>query len=313
MDKSAVIFDTDPGQDDAVAILTALASPELEVIGISTVAGNIPLKLTTKNALKLVELAGRTEVPVYPGCDRPLGRALVTAEHVHGETGLDGPDLPEPVTQPQALHGADFIIETVRQREPGTVTLMTLGPLTNVALAFAKAPDIVKRLKGLVMMGGGCFEGGNITPAAEFNVYVDPEAAAMVFASGVGVTVLSLDVTHQMLSTRERIEAFRALGNKAGEAVAAMLSFSERFDVAKYGSSGAPLHDPCVTGYVLDPSIFEGRDVNVEVETGSRLTRGMTVCDYWGVTDRPKNAFWVRSADSDRFFGLLTERIGRLP
>ncbi len=313
MDRRAVIFDTDPGQDDAVAILAALASPELEVLGISTVAGNIPLELTTKNALKLVELAGRTDVPVHAGCDRPLGRALVTAEHVHGETGLDGPDLPEPVTKPGAAHGADFIIDTVRARDAGTVTLLTLGPLTNVALAFAKAPDIVKRLGGLVMMGGGCFEGGNITPAAEFNVYVDPEAAAMVFRSGVAITVLPLDVTHQMLSTRERIDAFQALGNKSGAAVAAMLSFSERFDVAKYGSAGAPLHDPCVTAFALEPEIFQGRPVNVEVETGSPLTRGMTVCDYWGVTDRPKNAFWVRSGDPDRFYALLTERIGRLP
>ncbi|NDW04677.1 nucleoside hydrolase [Jiella pacifica] len=313
MGTRAVIFDTDPGQDDAVAILAALASPELEVLGISTVAGNIPLDLTTKNALKLVELAGRTDVPVHAGCDRPLGRALVTAEHVHGETGLDGPDLPEPATKAGAAHGADFIIETVRSREAGTVTLLTLGPLTNVALAFAKAPDIVSRLQGLVMMGGGCFEGGNITPAAEFNVYVDPEAAAMVFRSGVPITVLSLDVTHKMRSTKERIAAFRDLGNAAGKAVAAMLTFSERFDVEKYDWEGAPLHDPSVTAYVLDPDMFEGRDVNVEIETGSPLTRGMTVVDYWGVTGRAKNAFWVRSGDSDRFFALLTERIGRLP
>ena len=313
MEKRAVIFDTDPGQDDAVAILTALASPELDVLGICTVAGNIPLDLTTKNALKLVELAGRTDVPVHAGCDRPLGRALVTAEHVHGETGLDGPDLPEPTTKPGAAHGTDFLIETVRARDPGTVTLLALGPLTNVALAFAKAPDIVSRLAGLVLMGGGCFEGGNITPAAEFNVYVDPEAAAMVFRSGVKITVLSLDVTNHMRSTKQRIDAFRALGNKAGVAVAAMLSFSERFDVEKYQSEGAPLHDPCVTAFVLDPSIFEGRQINVEIETGSLLTRGMTVADYWGVTDRVKNAFWVRSGDSDRFYALLTERIARLP
>ncbi|MAU97212.1 MAG: nucleoside hydrolase [Fulvimarina sp.] len=313
MEKRKVIFDTDPGQDDAVAILTALASPELDVLGICTVAGNIPLDLTTKNALKLVELAGRTDVPVHAGCDRPLGRALVTAEHVHGATGLDGPDLPEPAIAAGSAHGVDFLIETVRAHAPDSVTLLALGPLTNVALAFAKAPGIVTRLKALVLMGGGCFEGGNITPAAEFNIYVDPEAAAMVFRSGVAITVLPLDVTHQMLSTRARIDAFRALGNKAGAAVAAILSFSERFDVAKYGSAGAPLHDPCVTAFVLDPSIFEGRMVNVEIETGSLITRGMTVADYWGVTDRPKNAFWVRSGDADRFYQLLTERIGRLP
>ncbi|MBO0663512.1 nucleoside hydrolase [Jiella sp. MQZ9-1] len=313
MDQRAVIFDTDPGQDDAIAILTALASPELDVLGIVTVAGNIPLALTTKNALKLVELAGRTDVPVSAGCDRPLSRALVTAEHVHGQTGLDGPDLPEPQTRPADGHGVDFLIETVRARAPGTVTLLALGPLTNVALAFAKAPDIATRLKELVLMGGGYFQGGNITPTAEFNIYVDPEAAAMVFCSGVALTVLPLDVTHQMLSTRERIAAFKAIGNKAGEAVAAMLSFSERFDVEKYNWEGAPLHDPCVTAFVLDPSIFKGRTINVEIETSSPLTRGMTVADYWGVTNRPKNALWIRSGDADRFYALLTERIARLP
>ncbi|SMD06993.1 purine nucleosidase [Fulvimarina manganoxydans] len=309
-----VIFDTDPGQDDAVAILTALASPdEIELLGIVTVAGNIPLDLTTRNALKLVELAGRPEVPVYPGCTKPFGRSLVTAEHVHGESGLDGPDLPEPVTKPKETHGVDFLIETVRAHEPGAIRLLCLGPLTNVALAFAKAPDIAKRLKDIVLMGGGYFEGGNITPTAEFNIYVDPEAASAVFRSGAAITVLPLDVTHFMRSTKERIEAFRALGNRSGEAVAAMLSFSERFDVEKYNWEGAPLHDPCVTAFVLKPELFKTRHVNVEIETGSPLTRGMTVVDYWGVTDRDKNAVWVRSGDSDGFFQLLTERIGRLP
>ncbi|MCQ0990501.1 nucleoside hydrolase [Jiella marina] len=313
MDKRAVIFDTDPGQDDAVAILTALASPELDVLGIVTVAGNIPLSLTTRNALRLVELAGRTDVPVYRGSDRPLRRSLVTAEHVHGETGLDGPDLPEPQTLPAKGHGVDFLIETVRSRPAGSVTLLALGPLTNVALALAKAPDIAERLAGLVLMGGGYFEGGNITPTAEFNIYVDPDAAAIVFGSGVKLTVLPLDVTHKMRSTKERIEAFRSLGNNSGKAVAAMLSFSERFDVEKYDWEGAPLHDPCVTAFMLQPEIFQGREINVEIETESVLCRGMTVADYWGVTDRPKNAFWVRSGDSDRFYALLTERIGRLP
>ena len=309
-----VIFDTDPGQDDAVAILTALASPDdLEVLGIVTVAGNIPLDLTTKNALKLVELAGRAEVPVHPGCSKPFGRSLVTAEHVHGASGLDGPDLPEPTTAAQSQHGVDFLIETVRTHETGSIRLLCLGPLTNVALAFAKAPDIAARLKDIVLMGGGYFEVGNITPTAEFNIYVDPEAAGAVFRSGASITVLPLDVTHFMRSTRERIAAFGAIGNHSGKAVAAMLSFSERFDVEKYNWEGAPLHDPCVTAYVLKPELFQGRAVNVSIETGSELCRGMTVVDYWGVTDRPKNAVWVRSGDADGFFSLLTERIARLP
>ncbi|MCB8840786.1 nucleoside hydrolase [Aurantimonas sp. VKM B-3413] len=308
-----VIFDTDPGQDDAVAILTALASRELAVLGIVTVAGNIPLAATTRNALKLVELAGRTDVGVYAGADRPLSRTLVTAEHVHGESGLDGPELPAPSTPPRAQHGVDFLIETVRAHPEGTIRIMALGPLTNVALAIAKAPDIAARLKDIVLMGGAYFEVGNITPTAEFNIYVDPEAARIVFASGAKITVLPLDVTHRMISTPARIDAFAALSNRAGEAVAAMLRFSEAFDRRKYGWDGAPLHDPCVTAYVLAPEIFEGRSVNVEIETGSSLTRGMTVADYWGVTDRPKNAIWIRSGDADAFFSLLADRIGRLP
>ncbi|HEX2018734.1 MAG TPA: nucleoside hydrolase [Aurantimonas sp.] len=309
-----VIFDTDPGQDDAVAILTALASPEaIEVLGIVTVAGNIPLSHTTRNALSLVELAGRTEVPVFAGCERPMLRELVTAEHVHGPTGLDGPDLPPPSVKARGQHGVDFLIETIRAHPPKTIRLLALGPLTNIGVAFAKAPDLAARLKDVVLMGGGYFEAGNITPAAEFNIYVDPEAAAIVFASGAAITVLPLDVTHQMRATRERIAAFRDLGNRSGAAVAAMLDFSQGFDVEKYQWEGAPLHDPCVTAFVLAPELFAGRAVNVEIETGSALTRGMTVADYWGVTGRPKNAFWVRSGDPAAYFALLAERVGRLP
>ncbi|WP_062234300.1 nucleoside hydrolase [Aureimonas sp. N4] len=309
-----VIFDTDPGQDDAVAILAALGSPdEIEVLGISAVAGNIPLHHTVNNALRLVELAGRPDIPVYAGADRPFAHRLVTAEHVHGVTGLDGPDLPQPVTKPREGHSVDFIIDTVRRLPDKTVTIAALGPLTNIALAFLKAPDIIERLQGVVLMGGAYFEVGNITPTAEFNIYVDPDAAGIVFRSGADITVLPLDVTHQMHSTPPRIEAFRQIGNKAGAAVAAMLSFSETYDLKKYGWNGAPLHDPCVTAFLLRPDLFEGRRVNVEVETGSALTRGMTVVDFWRVTDRQPNAFYVRSGDADGFFSLLTERVARLP
>lgn len=309
-----VIFDTDPGQDDAVAILAALGSPdEIEVLGISAVAGNIPLHHTVNNALRLVELAGRPDIPVYAGADRPFAHRLVTAEHVHGVTGLDGPDLPQPVTKPREGHSVDFIIDTVRRLPEKTVTIAALGPLTNVALAFLKAPDIIERLQGVVLMGGAYFEVGNITPTAEFNIYVDPDAAGIVFRSGADITVLPLDVTHQMHSTPPRIEAFRQIGNKAGAAVAAMLTFSETYDLKKYGWNGAPLHDPCVTAFLLRPDLFEGRQVNVEVETGSALTRGMTVVDFWRVTDRQPNAFYVRSGDADGFFALLTERVARLP
>jgi purine nucleosidase len=309
-----VIFDTDPGQDDAVALLAALGSPdEIEILGISVVAGNVPLHHTVNNALRLVELAGRPDVPVHAGADRPFTRRLETAEHVHGSTGLDGPDLPVASAAAKDGHGADFIIDTVRKAEPKTVSILALGPLTNVALAILKAPDIAERLEAIVLMGGAYFEVGNITPTAEFNIYVDPEAAKIVFAAGVPLTVLPLDVTHQMRATPERIEAFRAIGNRSGQAVYDMLSFSQGFDLAKYGWDGAPLHDPCVTAFLLRPDLFDGRQINVEIETASELTRGMTVADYWGVTDRPKNAFFVRSGDADGFYALLVERIARLP
>lgn len=309
-----IIIDTDPGQDDAVAILLALASPEdISVLGIVAVAGNVGLEQNAKNALKIVELAGRTDVRVHAGCARPLRRALVTAEHVHGQTGLDGPDLPEPQKNLEPGHGVDFIIETLLAEPEGTITLCALGPLTNIAMALIKAPQIAGRIKQIVLMGGAYFEVGNITPAAEFNIFVDPEAADVVFRCGAPLVVMPLDVTHQMLGTPERVAAFRALGNQSGAAVAAMLGFSERFDLKKYGWDGAPLHDPCVTAYLLAPEIFEGRMCNVEIETSSELTRGMTVADYWHVTDRPRNAMFVRAGDSDAFYALLTERIARLP
>ena len=311
-DPRKIIIDTDPGQDDAVAILLALASPELEVLGITCVAGNVPLALTQKNARIVCELAGRTGTRVYAGCDRPLSRRLVTAEHVHGKTGLDGIALPDPVMPLAEGHAVDFLIDTLRREPAGSVTLCTLGPLTNIATAFARAPDIVPRVAEIVMMGGAYFEVGNITRAAEFNIYVDPEAAKAVFGSGVPLVVMPLDVTHKALTTRARVEAFRNLGTRVGAAVASWTDFFERFDMAKYGSEGAPLHDPCVIAYLLRPDLFQGRHINVEIETGSELTLGMTVADWWRVTDRPANAMFIGALDADGFYTLLTERIGRL-
>ena len=307
-----IIIDTDPGQDDAVAILLALASPELEVIGITAVAGNVPLALTQKNARMICELAGRPDVRVHAGAVRPLVRRLVTAEHVHGRTGLDGPQLPEPTMPLQEMHAVDFIVQTLLAEEPGTVTLCPLGPLTNIAAALNRAPEIAGRIKEIVLMGGGFFEGGNVTPAAEFNIYVDPHAAEIVFSSGVPIVMMPLDVTHKALTTAMRVAAFRAFGTKVGIATAEMLEFFERFDEEKYGSDGGPLHDPCVIAYLVRPELFRGRHCNVAVETGSEITMGMTVIDWWGVTDRPKNATVMRDIDSDGFFALLTERLGRL-
>ncbi|MBN9136045.1 MULTISPECIES: nucleoside hydrolase [unclassified Phyllobacterium] len=308
-----IIIDTDPGQDDALAILLALASPELDVLGITAVAGNVPLDLTKTNARKICELAGRPDVKVFAGADRPLMRALVTAENVHGKTGLDGPDLPEPAMPLQEQHAVDFIIETLLTQESGTVTLCPLGPLTNIAQALIRAPQIATRIREIVLMGGGFFEGGNITPTAEFNIYVDPQAAHIVLTSGVPIVMLPLDVTHKALTSARRIERFRAMGTRSGAASAELLEFFERFDEEKYGSDGGPLHDPNVIAYLLKPDLYKGRHCNVVVETASDLTLGMTVVDWWGVTDRPKNAFYIRDVNDEGFFDLLIERIARLP
>ena len=313
MTRRKIIIDTDPGQDDAVAILLAFACPEeLDVLGITAVAGNVPLALTEKNARIICELAGKTDVPVFAGCDTPLKRKLVTAEHVHGKTGLDGPPLAEPRMPLQDAHAVDFIIETLRREPSGTVTLVPIGPLTNIATAFERAPDIVERVQEIVIMGGAYFEVGNITPAAEFNIYVDPEAADIVFKSGSRLVVMPLDVTHKALTSKSRVDAFAALGNEVGLMVAAWTNFFERFDKEKYGSAGAPLHDPCAIAYLLEPDLFSGRHINVEIELNSELTRGMTVADWWRVTDRPPNAIFIGDVDADGFFALLTRRLARL-
>jgi purine nucleosidase len=309
-----LIIDTDPGQDDAVAILTILGSPDdFDVLGIVCVAGNVSLALNARNALKLIELADRTEVPIYAGCERPMRRTLVTAEPVHGVTGLDGPDLPEPKVTLQKQHGVDFIIETLLASKPASVTIAALGPLTNLAMALVKAPRIAEHIEEIVMMGGAYFEVGNITPTAEFNIYVDPEAADVVMRSGIPIVMAPLDLTHGLLTTPDRLERFRALGNRAGQAVYDMLEFYARFDLEKYGSPGGPLHDPCVPAYLLKPELFRGRHINVSIETASELTLGITVADYWGITGRARNVQYLRSGDADGFYALLYERIGRLP
>ena len=309
-----LIIDTDPGQDDAVAILLALASrDEVDLLAVVAVAGNVPLSRTELNARKILTLAGRADIPVYAGCSRPMRGKLVTAEHVHGTTGLDGPHFPEPTMPLQPRHGVDYLVDVLSTEEPGTVTLCTLGPLTNIGMALVKAPTIAPRIKEIVMMAGARFEVGNITPAAEFNVYVDPEAADVVLNSGVPITMATLDVSHQVLSTRERLDRIRALGNRAGLAVADMLASSVQSDIGKYGWASAPLHDPCAIAWLLAPELFCGRTINVSVETASPLTRGATVADWWRITDRPRNAHFLREADAAGFYDLLTARLARLP
>jgi len=306
-----IIIDTDPGQDDAIAILTALASPELDVLGITAVAGNVPLPLTLSNTRKLCELAGQPDTPVFEGCSRPMVRELVTAEYVHGATGLDGPDLPEPTMPVQDQHAVDFIVETLLAADDHSITLCPLGPLTNIGMAMVKAPSIVSKIREIVLMGGAPWEGGNVTPTAEFNIYVDPHAAHVVFTSGVPIVAHSLDVTHQALMTKDWIASVRALGTAVGRASADMLTFFERFDEEKYGTVGGPLHDPNVIAYLLDPTLYGGKDCFVEVEIASEKTMGQTSVDWWKVTKNEPNCHWIREVDSEGFYALLLDRLGR--
>lgn len=310
--KQSIILDCDPGQDDALAILLALASPdELDLLGITAVAGNVPLPLTEYNARRICTLAGHTQTAVFAGCARPVMRPLVTAEHVHGKTGLDGAELPEPAMPLQSRHAVDFIVDALMTREAGQVTLCPIGPLTNIALALIREPAIIPRIKQIVLMGGAMAH-GNVTPAAEFNIYVDPHAARAVFESGVPITMLGLDVTHQALVTETRLQAIKALATPVTDAVVGLLDFFNRYDRVRYSSPGAPLHDPCVIAYLLQPELFAGRHCNVAVETASELTMGATVADWWGVTGRAANATVIDKIDGDGFFELLTERLARL-
>jgi purine nucleosidase len=314
MMRRRIIIDTDPGLDDAVAILLALAAPEeLEVLGIVAVAGNLPLAQTERNARRVCELAGRADIPVYAGCARPLLRPLTTAERIHGETDRDRLLLPDPTMAPRAQHGVDFLVETLRASAEGKITLCALGPLTNIAMALVKAPEVVGKIAELVIMGGAAFELGNMTPAAEFNIHVDPHAAAIVIESGVPITMMPLEVTHQLLTTPPRLEALRALGNRCGQAVAALLTSFEKNRRAKFGSRATALHDPSVIAYLLSPTLFQGRDVNVAIETQSPLTIGMTVVDWWSVTGKKTNVQFMNTVDADGFYDLMIEKLARLP
>ena len=313
MPSHRIIIDTDPGQDDAIAILIALASSEeIDLLGIVTVAGNVPLDVTSYNALKLCELAKKPNIKVFAGSSRPLVRELVTAEHVHGKTGLDGVDLPEPKISLQKQHGVDWIIETLLLEEDNAVTICCLAPMTNLGMAIIKAPIILPKIKNIVLMGGGFFEGGNITPTSEFNIYVDPHAASVVMKCGRPIVMMPLDVTHKALMKRNWLDSLKTLNTPVGDATYGMLNFYERFDREKYGSSGGPLHDPAVIAYLLKPELFEGKNVNVEVEISSELTMGMTVVDWWKVTNRFPNVTYVNQIDADGFFSLIFEKLSLL-
>jgi inosine-uridine nucleoside N-ribohydrolase len=302
-----IVIDCDPGHDDAIAILLALGSPEVELRGITTVAGNQTLDKTTRNALVVLEVAGRSDVPVAAGADAPLRRALRTAAHVHGESGLDGPELPEPSAEPVDAEAADFLAELL---EPGVVLVPT-GPLTNVALLLRRHPDVRERLERIVWMGGSIGE-GNVTPAAEFNAFVDPEAAAAVFASGIPLTMVGLDVTHKALFTRAHGERLRGCG-RAGRFVAELSDFFQAFHERSYRFDGSPIHDAMAVGHVIDPTLLDTRRVNVAVETASELCDGRTVVDLRGVTGREPNAEVGVDVDAPRFLDLLVSRIASLP
>ena len=306
-----IIIDCDPGQDDAVALLLAFASPEeLDVVAVTTVGGNVPLEQTQRNARMICDIA-KSDVSIYGGCDEPMARPLRTAEYIHGKTGIDGLEVFDPKTPLQEQHAVEFIVETLLAADDASFTLVPTGPLTNIGTAIDRETAILPKIEQIVLMGGAMREGGNRTPSAEFNILVDPEAADIVFRCGRPITQMGLDVTHQVLSTRDRVDRIRALDNPVAAAVAGMLGFFERFDMEKYASKGAPLHDPCTVAYLLRPDLFEGKVCNVAVETQSELTLGHTAVDFWHVTDRPRNVNWIYGVDADGFYDLLVERLAR--
>ena len=305
-----IIIDCDPGQDDAVALFLAMSSPdELEILGITTVTGNVPLALTQRNARMMCDIAGVKDCRVFAGCDKPMRREAITAEYIHGNTGIDGVDVFEPETPLEEQHAVDFIIETLLAADEYSVTVVPTGPLSNIGTAIDREPAILDHVGQFVIMGGAMREGGNRSPSAEFNILADPDAADIVFKSGRPIVSMGLDVTHQVLSTRERVARIRALGNPVAEATAGMLGFFHRYDTKKYGSEGAPLHDPCTVAWLLQPDLFKTRECNVSVETESALTLGHTAVDFWRVTDRPHNVNWAYEVDADGFYDLLGERL----
>ena len=311
MTARKVIIDTDPGQDDPMAIPLALGLPELDVLGITCVAGNTRLPAVLRNARIICELAGRSDMKIFPGCDRPMVRELVTAEHVHGPTGLDGPDWDEPTMPLQEQHAVDWLVETLMAAEE-PITLCPVGPLTNIAMAMVREPRILPNIREIVSMGGGYFVGGNITPAAEFNIYVDPHAADVVYRSGVPIVAMPLDVTHKALMTRQWLADMAEIPGQLGRHVAAMLNYYQKFDVDRYHEFGGPVHDPATVAYLLKPELFDGKDCFVQIETHSELTMGMTVVDYWGARKQDPNCKWIHEVDADGFFALMLDRIASL-
>jgi inosine-uridine nucleoside N-ribohydrolase len=312
MTSHRIILDCDPGRDDALAIALSLASPEeIALLGITAVAGNVPLALTQRNARFLCQLCGHSEVPVYAGADRPLLRALATAEQTHGRSGLEGLDVDEPSMPLRSRHAVDFIAETLRASGEAATTLVACGPLTNLAMLFRESPDITAKIRRIVLMGGASRAGGNVTPAAEFNIHADPDAAAAVFACGRPITVLSLDATYQVLAGPAHVARLESLGGGTARRLANLLRPFGGGAEARFGDR-TPVHDCCTVAWLLKPELFESQAVGVAVETAGAHTLGATVVDWWGVTGEPPNADWVTRADGDGVLDLLIERIARL-
>ena len=314
MTARKLIIDTDPGCDDAIAILLAFASPELEVLGLSTIMGNTHLPQVTKNALKICEFAGRTDTKVYAGCKLPLFNLLDTAELVHGRDAMGDLNLPKPTMLVQPVHAVDWIVDTVMSEPPQTITLCALGPLTNVALAIAKQREVAGRLKELAVMGGSFLAGGNSNwvTVAESNMANDPHAARLVFESGANITLAPLDLTHANLATPERIAVVAGKGGEANRLAAQLLEFYSRYDVEKMGLPGGPINDPCIIAWLIAPHLFRSKRIHVAVETDSPRCLGMTVGDWWQVTGRRENTTVLHELDSDGFYELLALRLATL-
>lgn len=307
-----IILDCDPGHDDALALLLALARPEVRLLGVTTVAGNAPLPATTRNALAVLTLADRTDVPVAAGADRPLRRPLEVASVVHGPGGLEGAELPEPAMEPLDEPAVEFIARTV-EASPVPVTLVPTGPLTNIALFLACHRKLAAAKVGGICLMGGAIGAGNWTPSAEFNIWVDPEAAAIVFESGLPITMIGLDVTHQAIMTLADADRLRGLGNRSGAVFADLLGYFARYHRERYGWDGAPIHDAVAVAHVLGLGLVETRRGRVDVETAGELTRGRTVVDFEARTGRPPNAEVGIALDRRRFIELLIDAVRRFP
>ena len=308
-----LIIDTDPGADDVVALLLAMASPqELKIRAITTVAGNVRLEKTSRNARLAREWGGREDIPVYAGAGRPLVRTPIYAANVHGEEGLTGVQVHEPKKPLAKGNAVQYLIDTLSAAEPHSITIAMLGPQTNLALALIQKPEIVSGIKEVVVMGGAHFNGGNITPAAEFNLYADPHAAEVVLGSGVKLTYLPLDVTHKVLTSDARLEQLAAVNNKASKLVVDILNAYIKFDMDNYGMPGGPVHDASVIAYLLKPELFKGKQVHMLVDSREGPTFGQTVADWYGVLKQPANVTWIEEGDAQGFFDLLSARLSRL-